>query len=73
MTSYEVASLVLLPHRYIARYQERNVLPLTDGHAKSVALTMTVLEGYLMKGLTDDVIENVYPDLMEADKLNVHD
>jgi hypothetical protein len=63
MTSCEVASLALLPHRYIPLYQERNVLPLPRAHAASVALSLTLLEAYLMRGLTDDVVSQPFPDL----------
>jgi hypothetical protein len=63
MTSCEVASLVLLPHRHMAEYQRRNTLPLLRPHAASVALSLTLLEAYLMRGLTDDVVPNAFPDL----------
>lgn len=63
MTSCEVASLVLLPHRCIPAYKERNTLPLSRPHAASVALSLTLLEAYLMRGLTDDVLPDVFPDL----------
>lgn len=63
MTSCEVASLVMLPHSKLVAYQLRNVLPLHRAHASSVALSLTLLEAYLMRGLTEDVIENPFPDL----------
>ena len=63
MTSYEVASLVRLPHRSIPAYKLRNTLPLYAAHAEAVALILTLLESYLMRGLTKDVIENPFPDL----------
>lgn len=63
MTDCEVASLVLLPHKYVARYRETNVLPLSRAHAESVALSLTLLEAYLMRGLTEDVIEQPFPNL----------
>lgn len=66
MTACEVASLVLLPHRCIERYQEKNVLPLTPAHAASVALNLTLLESYLLRGLSEDIIENPFPDLTKT-------
>ena len=63
MTDCEVASLVLLPHKDLAAYRERNLLPLKYPHALSVALTLTLLETYLMRGLTEDLILNPFPDL----------
>ena len=63
MTSYEVASLVLLPHKKVEEYRVKNILPLKRAHASSVALSLTLLEAYLMRGLTNDVIENPFPNL----------
>lgn len=63
MTDCEVASLVLLPHKKLAEYQKRNTLPLTAPHASSVALNLTLLEAFLMRGLTNDVVSNPFPDL----------
>lgn len=63
MTAYEVASLVLLPHRSVEKYQTKNTLPLARAHAESVALNLTLLESYLMRGLTEDVIDNPFPNL----------
>ena len=67
MTAYEVASLVLLPHRCVDAYRAKNVLPLLPIHAASVALNLTLLEAYLMRGLTEDVIENPFPDLTKCE------
>lgn len=63
MTDCEVASLVLLPHRALVGYKLMNRLPLIRSHASSVALSLTLLEAYLMRGLTKDVIESPFPDL----------
>lgn len=63
MTAHEVASLVLLPHRYLVAYREKNVLPMRRDHAASVALNLTLLEAYLMRGLTEDIIDQPFPDL----------
>lgn len=63
MTSCEVASLVMLPHSSLPAYQLKNILPLHRAHASAVALNLTLLEGYLMRGLTKDVIVNPFPDL----------
>lgn len=63
MTAYEVASLVHLPHAAVQRYQLKNVLPLRRPHATSVAHTLTVLEAYLMRGLTEDIIDQPFPNL----------
>jgi hypothetical protein len=66
MTSFEVASLVLLPHTSVAKYKEGNTLPLRRPHAMSVALNLTLLEAFLMRGLTEDVIESPFPNLNKA-------
>lgn len=66
MTAYEVASLVLLPHKSVPKYQDKNVLPLRPAHASSVALNLTLLEAFLMRGLTEDVISNPFPDLTKT-------
>ena len=66
MTDCEVASLVMLPHAKIGAYKRRNLLPLHAAHAESVALNLTLLETYLMRGLTDDVIKNPFPDLNQC-------
>lgn len=63
MTPFEVASLVQLPHQYVERYRAKNVLPMRRAHAASVALSLTLLEAYLMRGLTEDIIEKPFPDL----------
>ena len=66
MTDCEVASLVLLPHRCLPKYKRHNLLPLTAAHAESVALNLTLLETFLMRGLTEDVIENPFPNLIQC-------
>lgn len=66
MTSFEVASLVLLPHKKVPLYQHKNILPMSRAHSASVALNLTLLEAYLMRGLTEDVIENPFPNLSRA-------
>ena len=66
MTSHEVASLVRLPHRSLASYQYRNTLPLSVAHAEAVALLLTLLESYLMRGLTEDIIEQPFPNLNQC-------
>lgn len=66
MTDCEVASLVMLPHSKILPYKHRNLLPLSAAHAESVALNLTLLEAYLMRGLTEDVITNPFPDLTKC-------
>jgi hypothetical protein len=66
MTACEVASLVLLPHKAVERYERTNALPLKEAHASSVALNLTLLEAYLMRGLSEDVIENPFPDLTKT-------
>lgn len=63
MTACEVASLVMLPHAAVEKYQRKNILPMKRAHASSVALNLTLLEAYLMRGLTDDVISNPFPNL----------
>jgi hypothetical protein len=63
MTAYEVASLVLLPHKNVPAYRAKNLLPMRRAHAASVALSLTLLEAYLMRGLTEDVISNPFPNL----------
>lgn len=66
MTAYEVASLARIPHHCIPAYKLRNTLPLHDAHAESAALILTLLESYLMKGLTEDIIEQPFPDLNQC-------
>lgn len=68
MTEYEVASLVRLPHKCIERYRETCLLPMRGGFCESVALTLTILEAYLMKGLTSDIVENIFPNLNSIKK-----
>lgn len=66
MTPYEVASLVLLPHQCVEAYRAKNVLPMRRPHASSVALSLTLLEAYLMRGLTEDIISSPFPDLNQT-------
>lgn len=66
MTSCEVASLVRLPHRLVEAYKEGNILPLRQAHAESIALTLTLLEAYLMRGLSDDIIDQPFPNLTKC-------
>lgn len=68
MTEYEVASLVRLPHKYIERYREGYTLPMYRGFSESVALTLTILESYLMKGVSPDIVENIFPNLNSIKK-----
>lgn len=63
MTACEVASLVLLPHKAVEKYERKNILPLRPAHASSVALNLTLLEAFLMRGLTEDIVSNPFPDL----------
>lgn len=66
MTACEVASLVLLPHKSVTGYKQKNVLPLRRAHALSVALNLTLLEAYLMRGLSEDIVEQPFPDLTKT-------
>jgi hypothetical protein len=63
LTPAELASLVLLPHRYLCGYEKQNTLPLYYSHAQSVALTLTLLESHLCGEVTKDVISNPFPKL----------
>lgn len=61
MTPCEVASLVLMPHSDVALYERNNRL--ISLRARPIAMLLTLLEAHVCRGMTDDIIENPYPDL----------
>lgn len=63
LTPHEMASLVLLPHKYVERFRELNGLPMNYAHARAVGLILTLLEAHLCKHISKDVIENPFPKL----------
>lgn len=62
MTPHEVASIVMMPHRWIPMYEERKTLPDIDGR-RPVALLLTLFEAHVMGAMTSDVIRNPFPKL----------
>ncbi len=61
LTPYELASLVGMPHVHIPQYEHDNRIPL-EGR-RSIALLLTVIEGYFLQELHHDVIANPFPSL----------
>lgn len=62
MTPAELASLVLMPHAWLERYEDQNMLDY--GLAKgslAVALILTLIEAHTMQTVTKDVILNPFP------------
>lgn len=63
LTPEELASLVLMPHYMIATYEKTGRLPGREGARRPIALILSMLEYTTCQHLTDDVIENPFPDL----------
>lgn len=63
MTPAELASLCLMPHSWLARYEERNSIPTGAGYsgARSIALILALVEAHAMQRITKDVITNPFP------------
>jgi hypothetical protein len=60
ITHYELASLVLLPHRYVGRYEETNRIPGNSPHA--IAYILSLYESQYSLTIPDS-IENLVPKL----------
>lgn len=59
----ELASAVLLPHRFLDAYKRENKIPSRIGSGPAIALVLTLLETHCCGAMTRDVIENPFPDL----------
>lgn len=63
LTPHELASLVLLPHKYVDDYRLRNGLPMTYNWARPVAMLLTLVELHVAGHLTADVVQEPFPKL----------
>jgi hypothetical protein len=64
LTEYELASLVLMPHEWVPKMKERNVIPcMYHGGGRAVGLVLTMLEARVLKKVVADVIEEPMPNL----------
>lgn len=60
MTPYEMASLVMLPHKLVDMFERRNRI---SRPSRSSALVLTILEAHVLGEVHHDVIKNPFPDL----------
>ncbi len=63
LTPHELASLVLLPHRYLDEYASKNGLPMAYNFARPIAMLLTLVEAQVTGHLTKDVIEDPFPNI----------
>lgn len=66
LTLYELASLACLDHRQIPILENRNRLFKGGARDRSGALVLTLLEAFVCKQHTNDIVADVFPDLNTA-------
>lgn len=62
LTPYELGSLVLMRHDVVDQYRNQGTTYLIHG-SRATVLLLTLIEAYMMKGWTDDIVENPLPSL----------
>lgn len=66
LTEAELASLCLMPHRWLAGFKENDRMPCSiNGGGRAVAMILTLLEARVMKRVVPDVIIYPFPDLQQ--------
>lgn len=69
LTHYELASLVCMPHLWVAKLKEENRIPCSvTGGGRAVAMLLTLLEARVLKKLVPDVIKNPFLNLNNCTK-----
>lgn len=64
LTEYEMASLCLMPHDWVAKLKEHNRLPCAvNGGGRAVAMILTMIEARVLKRYVPDVIDNPMPNV----------
>ena len=64
LTHYELASLVCMPHVYVAKLREYNRIPgSVNGGGRAIGMLLTLLEARVLKKTVGDVIKNPFPNL----------
>ena len=63
LTPAELASLCLMPHKWLAAFKDGNLIPNRSSSGRAVALILTLIEAHAMKAISKDVIENPFPTL----------
>jgi len=64
VTEYEMASLVMMPHAWVPRFERDNRVPgAKQGAGRALLLILTILEAKLLHDYTRDVIDNPFPRL----------
>jgi hypothetical protein len=62
----ELASAVLMPHKMIPVYKQKNKIPNRAGSARPIALLLTLLEHHCMGAMTKDTIANPFPSFQQG-------
>jgi hypothetical protein len=62
MTPEEVASIVMMPHRWLRDYEKNHTLPDTEA-SRPIALLLTILENHWMGKMCSDVISDPFPEI----------
>lgn len=63
LTPEELASVACIPHRSLPSFERNNHLYINRAPNRAGALVLTLLEAHCAKHLTNDVVENPFPDL----------
>lgn len=64
VTEAELASLCLMPHGWIPKLKESNMLPCSvNGGGRAVGMILTLLEARVLKKLVPDVVAHPFPNL----------
>lgn len=61
LTPWELASLAIIRHEALDSYKRRGALPMMN--PAPTALILTLIEAQALKGWTDDIIPNPFPNL----------
>lgn len=66
----ELASLAIMPHSWLKRYEETAAMPTNRDQAlrQHIGLTLTLIEAHCVSHLIPDAFKNPFPDLTDLKK-----
>lgn len=62
LSHYELASLVLMPHKFVREWPGTNIMPIPRAQgAYAQAMLLTLLEARVLENWSNDIIKNPFP------------
>jgi hypothetical protein len=62
LTHYELASLALIPHLYVKKWEDEYIFPVKNKSAYAHAMILTLIESNVLDNYTKDVVKQPFPD-----------